>query len=186
MQHDFSNKNHVMLIVASYTLSSNEKKRFYKCLKNNKVVDGYSSNMINLVSLKDCELQVLKSHDCHVLMQYSDCVFLWFHMCYYCWCNQMGPNEKKKKKKHMVETMCLLKKCFPPSFFDIMILLTIHVVHKIRLYGLVYLRWMYPFERNMKTLQGYVCNRNCVEGCIEESHIVEETFEFYADYLSNM
>lgn len=90
------------------------------------------------------------------------------------------------KKKHMVETVCLLKKCFPPSFFDIMIPLTIHVIHKIRLYGLVYLRWMYPFERNLKTLKGYVCNRNCLEGCIEESHIVEEAFEFYADYLSNM
>lgn len=101
------------LIVASYTLSSDEKKRFYKCLKNNKVVDGYSSNMINLVSLKDCELQSLKSHDCHVLMQYSDCVFLWFHMCYYCWCNQMGPNEKKTHGRDSVS----VKKMLPTFIF---------------------------------------------------------------------
>ena len=53
-------------------------------------------------------------------------------------------------------TLCLLEKCFPSSFFDIMIHLTTHLVNEVRLCGPIYLRWMYPFERNTKGLKAYV------------------------------
>ena len=45
---------------------------------------------------------------------------------------------------------------------------------------------MYPFERYMKILKGYVRNRIRPEGCIIESYIVEETMEFCLDYLSGV
>ncbi|XP_060973667.1 uncharacterized protein LOC133038961 [Cannabis sativa] len=57
---------------------------------------------------------------------------------------------------------------------------------EVKLCGLVYLRWMYPFERYMKILKGYVRNRSRPEGCIVESYIVEETIEFCSDYLSEV
>ena len=66
---NYSNNNRIKLPPASYTLTREEKKSFCKALHNIKVLDGYSSNLKNLVSLKDCKLQGLKSHDCHVLMQ---------------------------------------------------------------------------------------------------------------------
>ena len=44
---------------------------------------------------------------------------------------------------------------------------------------------MYPFEREMKTLKDYVCNRYRPEGCIVESYIAEEALTFCAEYLSN-
>lgn len=47
-------------------------------------------------------------------------------------------------------------------------------------------RWIYPFERYMKVLKGYVRNRNKPEGCIAECYIAEEAVEFCADYLSNV
>ena len=84
----------------------------------------------------------------------------------------------------LVKTLCLLEKYFPPSFFDIMIHLTVHLVREVKLYGPVYLRWMYPFERYMKVLKGYVKNRNRAEGCIVESYIAEESVEFCSEYLS--
>jgi len=44
---------------------------------------------------------------------------------------------------------------------------------------------MYPFERYMKILKGYVKNQNRSEDCIVECHTYEEAVEFYCEYLSN-
>ena len=89
-------------------------------------------------------------------------------------------------QNQLIVTLCLLEKYFPPSFFDIMIHLTVHLVREVRLCGLVYLRWMYPFERFMKVLKSYVRNRNRPEGCIVECYIAEEAIEFCTEYLSNV
>ena len=74
----------------------------------------------------------------------------------------------------------------PISFFDIMVHLSVHLVREVEICGPVYLRWMYPFERYMKILKGYVMNRQYPEGCIVERYIVEEAVEFCASYLSNV
>ena len=89
-------------------------------------------------------------------------------------------------QNELVVTLCLLEKYFPSSFFDIMIHLTVHLVRGVRLYGPIYFRWMYRFERFMKVLKGYVRNRNHPKGCIVECYIVEKAIEFYIEYLSNM
>ena len=62
-------ENRTYLPPACYTLKKDEKHQFCETLAKIKVPDGFSSNIRNLVSLKDCRLQGLKSHDCHVLMQ---------------------------------------------------------------------------------------------------------------------
>jgi len=43
--------------------------------------------------------------------------------------------------------LCKLERIFPPSFFDSMEHLPIHLPHEARLGGPVQYRWMYPFER---------------------------------------
>ena len=43
--------------------------------------------------------------------------------------------------------LCKLERIFPPSFFDSMEHLPMHLSHEARLVGLVQYRWMYPFER---------------------------------------
>ena len=91
-----------------------------------------------------------------------------------------------KLKNQLVVTLYLLEKYFPPSFFDIMIHLMVHLVREVRLCGPVYLRWMYPFERFMKVLKSYVRNHNHAEGCIVECYIAEEAIEFCTEYLSNV
>ncbi|XP_024046554.1 uncharacterized protein LOC127900287 [Citrus sinensis] len=97
----------------------------------------------------------------------------------------VDPNTLDQLQEELVITLCLLQQYFPPSFFDIMIHLTVHLVEQVRLCGLVYLRWMYPFERQMKTLKDYVRNPYHPEGCIVESYIAEEALAFCAEYLSN-
>ena len=82
--------------------------------------------------------------------------------------------------------ICLLEKYFLPAFFDIMIHLPVHLVREVKLCGPVYLRWMYPFKRQMKILKDYVRNRDKPEGCIAESYIAEEAIEFCIEYLSEV
>ncbi|BBG93427.1 hypothetical protein Prudu_001433 [Prunus dulcis] len=57
---------------------------------------------------------------------------------------------------------------------------------RVRLCGPVYFRWMYPFERYMKVLKGYVQNRTRPEGCIAERYIAEEAVEFCTQHLSDV
>ncbi len=58
----------------------------------------------------------------------------------------------------MAITLSLLEKKFPPSFFDIMTHLLLHVVDELDVYGLVHNKWMYIMEQMMKVLKGYVCS----------------------------
>ena len=64
-----------------------------------------------------------------------------------------------------------------------MIHLTVHLNKEARLCGPVHFRWMYPFERYMKTLKDYV--RNCArpEGCIAENYLAEESMRFFGHFL---
>ncbi|KAL6350674.1 hypothetical protein AAG906_028127 [Vitis piasezkii] len=156
---------------------------FCQTLAELKVLEGYCSNFRNLVSMEDLKLYGLKSHDYHTLMQQLLPVAL----------RSLLPKHKvvdvstlDKLQNELVMTLCLLEKYFPPSFFDIMIHLMVHLVREVRLCGPVYYRWMYPFERFMKVLKGYVRNRNHPKGCIVECYIVEETIEFCTEYLSNV
>ncbi|XP_052295799.1 uncharacterized protein LOC127901832 [Citrus sinensis] len=86
----------------------------------------------------------------------------------------------------VVETVCSLEMYFLPAFFDVMVHLMVHLVREVKLCGPVYLRWMYPFKRDMKKLKGYVRNRNRPEGCIAEAYIAEEAVEFCSEYLSGV
>ncbi|KAH7837023.1 hypothetical protein Vadar_008640 [Vaccinium darrowii] len=186
------------LPAACYTLSREEKKAFCRTLSELKVPDGYSSNFRSKISMEELKLYGLKSHDCHVLMQQLLPVALRFvlpkevryaimRLCFFfnAICSKVVDVPKLEKiQADLVITLCLLEKYFPPSFFDIMVHLTVHLVREVRLCGPVHFRWMYQFERYMKVLKGYVRNRNRPEGCIAESHIAEEAVEFCSEYLT--
>ena len=89
-------------------------------------------------------------------------------------------------QEELVTTLCLLEKYFLPTFFDVMVHLTVHLIREVKLCGPVWYRWMYPFERYMKVLKGYVRNGSKPEGCIAECYIAEEALEFCAEHLQNM
>ena len=42
--------------------------------------------------------------------------------------------------------LCQLEMYFPPSFFDIMVYLIVHLVREIKCCSLVYLRWMHSVD----------------------------------------
>ena len=72
---------------------------------------------------------------------------------------------------------------FPPTFFDIIVHLIVHLVREIKCCGPVYLRWMYRVERYMKILKGYTKNLHHPEASIVERYIAEEAIEFCSGYI---
>src|ERR1044072_7468079 len=185
---------------AAYTLCRKEKLALCKFLIGVKVPHGYSSNIKNLVSMKDIKLKGLKTHDCHVLMENLLPVAIpsilpekvrdtLTRLCLFfkAICSKViDPSKLTALQRQIATTLCDLEMYFPPSFFDIMVHLTIHLVKEIQMCGPTYMRWMYPFERYMKVLKGYVKNRSRPEGCMVERYLVEEAIEFCAEYLSNV
>lgn len=191
---------HTFLPPAANTLSRKEKKVLCQFLQEVKVPEGYSSNISNLVSMKDFKIRGLKSHDCHVLMEHmlpigirsifpenvrSAITKLCFFFRVIC-SKVINPKRIQTLQREISLTLCELEMYFPPSFFDIMVHLTIHLVKETQMCGPAYMRWMYPTERYMKILKGYVKNRSRPEGCIVERYIVEEAIEFHPEYLSNV
>ncbi|KAL6327729.1 hypothetical protein AAG906_024698 [Vitis piasezkii] len=161
--------NRTYLPPACYTLSRKEKKVFCQTLAELKVPEGYCSNFRNLVSMEDLKLYGLKSHDYHTLMQQLLPVALRsllpkhvrhaiarLSLFFNALCKKVvDVSTLDKLQNELVVTLCLLEKYFSPSF-DIMIHLTVHLVREVRLCGPIYFRWMYPFERFMEVLKGYV------------------------------
>nr|XP_027193555.1 uncharacterized protein LOC101504995 [Cicer arietinum] len=162
---------------ACHTLSKKEKRCFCECLRGIKVPHGHSSHVKSLVSMKDLKLVGLKSHDCHILMQQLLPVALrgilpkkvrdvLTRLCLFfnAICSKViDPQKLNELENKAVIILCQLEMYFPPSF---------------------YLRWMYPFERYMKILKGYVKNPHRPEASIVERYIAEEAIEFCSDYMS--
>ena len=55
--------------------------------------------------------------------------------------------DMEKLEGEILVIIFKLEGIFPPSFFDIMEYLPIHLAHEAKLARPVQYRWMYPFER---------------------------------------
>ncbi|XP_071708599.1 uncharacterized protein [Rutidosis leptorrhynchoides] len=185
---------------ACYTMSKDEKTKFCECLYGVKVPSGYSSNIRKLVSMKDLKLSGMKSHDCHVLMTQMIHIAirgilpdrirhiitklcLFFNMIH---SKVIDPEVLNKYQRDIILTLCELEMYFSPSLFDVMVHLVSHIVGEIRESGPVFLRYMYPFERYMSILKGYVRNHNRPEGSIVEGYASEEVIDFCTDYMDGI
>ena len=198
--HPISKGNRTYLPPACYTMSTAEKRSFCECLRNMKVPQGYSSNIKSLVSVNELKLVGLKSHDCHVLMQQllpvairgtlpekvrvaiSRLCFIFNAIC----AKVIDPKQLDALEDEVVVVLCQMVMFFPPSFFDIMVHLVVHLVREIRCCGPTYFRWMYPVERYMKVLKGYTKNRHRPEASIVERYVAEECIEFASQYIDSL
>ncbi|XP_024005009.1 uncharacterized protein LOC112082142 [Eutrema salsugineum] len=150
---------------ASYWLSKEEKKKFCKRLSEFRGPDGYCANIANCVSVDPPTIGGLKSHD-HQL-------------------RVIDPEKLISLEAEVVETLCQLERLFPPSMFDIMFHLPVHLARETRLGWPVHFRWMYPFERYMKTLKAYVKNYARPEACMAEGYMEGECIAFCLEFLKS-
>ncbi|CAN1224932.1 hypothetical protein LINPERPRIM_LOCUS2370 [Linum perenne] len=102
-------------------------------------------------------------------------------------CSKVGRVESLNKLESQIAlTLCHLERIFPPSFFDIMVHLTVHLVYEAKIGGPVQGRWMYPIERFLSTLKSYVGNKAQPEGSIAEGYLAEECLTFCSRYLQGV
>ncbi|GKB70504.1 hypothetical protein Tco_0931916, partial [Tanacetum coccineum] len=95
-------------------------------------------------------------------------------------------NVLEEQEAKIVVILCKLEKIFPESFFDMMIHLLIHLPSEVKKGGPPEYRWMFPFERKMRELKGYVKNNARPEGCIVQRYIDKECLTFCSMYLNDV
>jgi hypothetical protein len=97
----------------------------------------------------------------------------------------IGCKELDDLRAYMIETVCMLEMCFPPSFFDMQQHLMIHLVDQIHTLGPLYLHSIFPYERYLAVLKSYVRNHAHPEGSIMEGYTTEEVVECCSDYVKD-
>ena len=118
-----------------------------------KVPLGSSANIKSLVQLKDLKLVGLKSHDCHMLMQQLLAVAIRdilpnkvrlaiTRLCFFfnAICSKVLDHVKfDDLENEAAIILCQLEMYFPPTFFDIIVHLIVHLVREIKYGGLIFL-----------------------------------------------
>nr|GFA86583.1 hypothetical protein [Tanacetum cinerariifolium] len=95
-------------------------------------------------------------------------------------------DDMLKARIKVVDILCDLKLIYPLALFDIIIHLVIHLPLEALEGGPIRPRWMYPFERYMKKLKGYVRNKAKPEGSIAEGYVAEEALTFSSHYFQDV
>ncbi len=95
----------------------------------------------------------------------------------------IDPNTMQVLKVEVAEIMSILEKVFPPTCFDIMTHLVIHLVEELDICGLAYIRWMYPMEKYMKALKRFVQNMARPKGNMAIGYSIEEALGLCMEYI---
>ncbi|XP_025616664.1 uncharacterized protein [Arachis hypogaea] len=140
--------------VTVFAMQNPEKNVFLRTIKNVVFPDGYSSNISRCVDLKQRKLFGLKSHDCHILMEHLlpiaskhvlptpvSAILAELSAFFRIICSKsIDPQQLPLLQDRVVHTLCHMEMIFPPSFFTVMVHLTVHLVEEVRLGGPVHYR----------------------------------------------
>ncbi|XP_057779781.1 uncharacterized protein LOC130998378 [Salvia miltiorrhiza] len=182
---------------ACYMLDTKEKKVLFEWVKTLRFPDGYVSNMGRCVDMSKLKMFGMKSHDCHVFMQRILPIGFRELLPSHVWkaitelslffkdlsSRNLRCEDVCRLSDNIAITLCKLERIFPPSFFDSMEYLPVHLAFEAQLAGPVQYRWMYPFERYLRKLKNNVRNKARVEGSICNAYIVEEASTFCSYYF---
>nr|GFB92775.1 hypothetical protein [Tanacetum cinerariifolium] len=157
----------------TYSLTPESRKKFCQLIKGVKLPDGFGSCFKHKVTDNDTNITGLKSHECHIMMQHLlpyglqnylpdkiakpiiELCSLFKQIC----SATLMEDDMLKSHIKVVDILCDLELIYPPVLFDIMIHLVIHLPLKVLEGRPIRPRWMFPFERYMKKLKGYVQNK---------------------------
>ncbi|KAK5811992.1 hypothetical protein PVK06_027386 [Gossypium arboreum] len=153
------------LLPSIFTMSKEEKEVFCMVLKDIKVPNAYPSNISRCVTSCIIELSNIMKAICGKVLDVE---------------------ELEKVQDRAALTLCNLEKIFPPSFFNIMVHLLIHLPREAILGGLVFYRWMYPIEMFLRKMKSYCRNKHYPEASIAEGYFAEECMAFCSRYLEDV
>ena len=98
----------------------------------------------------------------------------------------IDPEILPRLKNDLVQCLVSFELVFPPSFFNIMTHILVHLVNETAILGLVFLHNMFPFERFMGVSKKYVRNHARPEGSISTGHQIEEVIGFCVDFIPDL
>ncbi len=154
----------------SFVLTPNEFDVFCSTIEVAKFPSKYVSSMAKYIHRQT--FGGPKSHDYHILMQQILPLTLRGLMAlsprmaimrsckvYRCICSKVwNPIDIDFFCLNVAISLSLLEMEFPPSFFNIVTHLILHLIEELDIYGLEATRWMYLVEWHMKTLKIYIHN----------------------------
>jgi hypothetical protein len=146
------------------------------------------------------KFQNLKSHDCHVIMTQLLLVALRgilpenvrvaiVKLCAFLNAisqKVINPEDLPRLHNDVVQCLVSFELVFPPSFFNIMMHLLVHLVEEISILGPGFLHSMFPFERFMGVLKKYVRNHARPEGSIAKVYGTKKVIEFCVDFVPEL
>ena len=103
----------------------------------------------------------MKSHDCHVFMKRLITIAFRELLPAKVWealtevslffrsltSSKISAADMWRLDEEIAMVLCKLETIFPPTFFDVMEQLPVHLAYEARIASPVQYRWMYPFER---------------------------------------
>ncbi|WVZ18489.1 hypothetical protein V8G54_005811 [Vigna mungo] len=169
--------------LALFSLTRDTKRLFLKTLKNVLVPDGYSCNISRCVDDVQHKISGLKSHDCHIIMEqllplairnllpnHVTATLVEFCSFFKALCSKsLNLEDLEMLQNRIVVTLCHLEMLFPPSFFTVMVHLTVHLVEEAKLGGPTFVR-----------------NKAQPEGSIAEGYLAEESLTFCSRYIEDI
>ncbi|XP_050222432.1 uncharacterized protein LOC126672521 [Mercurialis annua] len=178
---------------AMYALDRDGKKALLEWIKLIKFPDGYASNFSRCVDTTSLKMHGMKSHDCHIFMQRISPIALRELLPKEVWepltelsiffraltSTSLTEKDIERMRLEIPKILCKLERIFPPSFFDSMEHLPVHLPIKAMMAGPVQYRWIY-----LRKLKKKVSNKGRVEGSISSGYLNEETAKFVAYYFS--
>jgi hypothetical protein len=185
---------------ACYTLTKKERVEFCNWVRNVKFPDGYASNISRCVKEKEGKITGMKSHDCHVFLQrllpvairgylskdvrvaITELSLFFRDLC----SRTLNIDVLRRLDEDIGMILCKLERIFPPSFFDVMVHLAVHLPREAILAGPVQYRWMYPMERFLGRLKRFARNKAHAEGSIAEAYVDYECLTFCSMYLGGV
>jgi hypothetical protein len=184
---------------AVYYMESSKKKLFCGLVKNVRFPDNHASSMYNKVRLEENKFVGLKTHDCHILFEEIlplavmktlpeevALPLVKLAKCFKVITSKIVSNKEIAiVEDQLPEILCELEKIFPPTFFDIMEHLVIHLPAEVRLAGPVQFRNMWSTEMFIGNMKNWVHNRSHPEGSIAESYLFDECLTFCSRYVDD-
>ncbi|XP_050222364.1 uncharacterized protein LOC126672458 [Mercurialis annua] len=178
---------------AMYALDRDGKKALLEWIKLIKFPDGYASNFSRCVDTISLKMHGMKSHDCHIFMQRISPIALRELLPKEVWeplielsiffraltSTSLTEKDIERMRLEIPKILCKLERIFPPSFFDSMEHLPVHLPIEAMMAGPVQYRWIY-----LRKLKKRVSNKGRVEGSISSGYLNEETAKFAAYYFS--
>ncbi|KAL0420333.1 UNVERIFIED_CONTAM: hypothetical protein Slati_3056200 [Sesamum latifolium] len=137
--------------------------------------------------MKELRLHDMKSHDFHIFMQklipiafremlpksvwstLTEVSLLFQIIC----STTLDVNKVQELEDSVATILCNLEKILPPSFFDSMEHLIVHMLYEARVGGPVQYKWMYPFE----------WSPILIEASTVEAYLIEEIGLFTSQYF---